>query len=150
MPCSFGLLHHPSPGADAQPNGLLRVTVTDRSVPLVTAAYGMWVARPVRTTALAPGRYAPARLLGEAPPRWPPPRGREPGGLAAVGGESSPHQGSPSLKVDDAGPRRRGERQRGSPDFSRARGGDVIRSALVDSASWISAAFRLSIPSKSR
>ena len=32
----------------AQPNGLREVTVTDRYVPLVTAAYGMWVARPAR------------------------------------------------------------------------------------------------------
>jgi hypothetical protein len=36
----------------AQPNGLLRVTVVDRRIPLVTAAYGTWVARPVRTTML--------------------------------------------------------------------------------------------------
>jgi hypothetical protein len=28
-----------------------------RQIPLVTAAYGTRVARPVRTTALAPGRY---------------------------------------------------------------------------------------------
>jgi hypothetical protein len=32
------------------------VTVTDRWIPLVTAAYGTRVARPARTTMLAPGR----------------------------------------------------------------------------------------------
>jgi hypothetical protein len=29
--------------------------VTDRCIPLVTAAYGTWVARPARTTTFAPG-----------------------------------------------------------------------------------------------
>ena len=55
MPCSFGLLPHCRSGTGAQPNGLLRVTVTVRGIPLVTAAYGTRVARPVRTTRLAPG-----------------------------------------------------------------------------------------------
>jgi hypothetical protein len=50
MPCSFGLLPHRRSGAGAQPNGLLRVTVIVRWIPLVTAAYGTWVARPARTT----------------------------------------------------------------------------------------------------
>jgi hypothetical protein len=40
MPCSFGLLPHPRSGTGAQPNGLLRVTVIDRQLPLVTAPYG--------------------------------------------------------------------------------------------------------------
>jgi hypothetical protein len=40
MPCSFGLLPHPRSGMGAHSNGLLEVTVTDRYVPLVTAAYG--------------------------------------------------------------------------------------------------------------
>jgi hypothetical protein len=31
------------------------VTVTIRCIPLVTAACGTWVARPARTTMLAPG-----------------------------------------------------------------------------------------------
>jgi hypothetical protein len=50
MPCSFGLLPHPRSGTGAQPDDLLRVTVTIRYVPLVTAAYGTWVARSARTT----------------------------------------------------------------------------------------------------
>jgi hypothetical protein len=55
MPCSFGPLQSPRSGAGAQCNGLLKVTVTVRCIPLVTAAYGTRVARPVRTTRLAPG-----------------------------------------------------------------------------------------------
>ena len=47
MPCSVGLLPHPRSGTGAQPNGRLRVTVIVRWIPLVTAAYGTWVARPV-------------------------------------------------------------------------------------------------------
>jgi hypothetical protein len=50
MPCSFALLPHPRSGIGVQPTGLLRVTVTVRWIPLVTAAYGTWVARPARTT----------------------------------------------------------------------------------------------------
>ena len=55
MPCSFGLLPHPRSGTCAQSNDILEVTVTDRWIPLVTAAYGTRVARPGRTTRLAPG-----------------------------------------------------------------------------------------------
>jgi hypothetical protein len=55
MPCSFALLHHPRSAACGQPSRLLRVTVTIRWIPLVTAACGTWVARPARTTMLAPG-----------------------------------------------------------------------------------------------
>jgi hypothetical protein len=40
MPCSFALLPHPRSAACALPSGRLRVTVTDRCIPLVTAAYG--------------------------------------------------------------------------------------------------------------
>jgi hypothetical protein len=54
MPCSFGLLPHPRSGMRAQPTGLREVTVTDRYIPLVTAAYGTRVARPAKTM-LAPG-----------------------------------------------------------------------------------------------
>jgi hypothetical protein len=54
MPCSFGLLPHPRPATGGQPTGLLEVTVTVRCIPLVTAAYGTWVARPVRMTTLPP------------------------------------------------------------------------------------------------
>jgi len=35
---------------DAHATGLVEVTVTDRYIPLVTAAYGTWVARPAPTT----------------------------------------------------------------------------------------------------
>ena len=52
MPCSFGLLPHPRSGSRRQRNRHLRVTVIDRYVPLVTAAYGTRVARPARTTTL--------------------------------------------------------------------------------------------------
>ena len=55
MPCSVGLLPYPRSAACAQPTGLLEVTVTDRCIPLVTAAYGTRVAREVRTTMLARG-----------------------------------------------------------------------------------------------
>jgi hypothetical protein len=55
MPCSFGLLPHPRSGTRAQPTGLLEVTVADRWIPPMTAAYGTRVARPARTTTLAPG-----------------------------------------------------------------------------------------------
>jgi hypothetical protein len=55
MPCSFDLLPHRRSEACAQPIGLLAVTVIVRWVPLVTAAYGTWVARPARTTTLPRG-----------------------------------------------------------------------------------------------
>jgi hypothetical protein len=50
MPCSFGLVPHRRSGTGGQPNGFLQVTVADRYIPLVTPAYGRWVARPARTT----------------------------------------------------------------------------------------------------
>jgi len=89
MPCSFGLLPHPRSETGTSPNGLLRVTVTDRYIPLVTTAYGTWVARPARTTMVRRGgdgshlnrRVRP--VLG-----YPMPRGQEPGGLAAAGWET--------------------------------------------------------------
>ena len=43
---------HPRSGRCAKPNGLFEVTVTVRYIPLVTAAYGTRVARPVRTTTI--------------------------------------------------------------------------------------------------
>ena len=55
MPCSFGLLPRRRSGTGSLPNGLLEVTVSIRWTPLVTAAYGTWVARPARTTMLALG-----------------------------------------------------------------------------------------------
>jgi hypothetical protein len=55
MPCSFGPLWLPRSGACSPLSGYLRVTVTVRWIPLVTAAYGTWVARPARTTRLAAG-----------------------------------------------------------------------------------------------
>jgi hypothetical protein len=64
MPCSFGLLPHPRSEPRAQLNDPLRVTVTVRWLPLVTAAYGTWVARPARTTTFARGGD------GSRPNRW--------------------------------------------------------------------------------
>jgi hypothetical protein len=55
MPCSFGLLPIPGQRVAAQPIDVLEVTVIDRYIPLVTAPYGTWVARPARTTRLARG-----------------------------------------------------------------------------------------------
>jgi hypothetical protein len=52
MPCSFGLLQHARSEASAQHNGLPGVTVIVRWIPLVTAACGTRVARPVRMNAL--------------------------------------------------------------------------------------------------
>jgi hypothetical protein len=68
MPCSFGLLPHPRSGMCAQPTGLLEVTVVVRWIPLETAAYGRWVARPARTTMLAPDGDVLTRPEGEAHP----------------------------------------------------------------------------------
>jgi hypothetical protein len=53
MPCSFGPT--PRSGAGDLFSDFLRVTVTVRWIPLVPAPYGTWVARPARTTTLAPG-----------------------------------------------------------------------------------------------
>jgi hypothetical protein len=50
MPCSFGLLPNPRSVTWAQSNGLLEVTVIDRWIPLVPAAYGTRVAWPAGTT----------------------------------------------------------------------------------------------------
>jgi hypothetical protein len=89
MPCSFGLLPHPRSGAGTQTNGLLKVTVTVRCIPLVTAAYGTRVARTARTTMVGRGGdgfHLNSRvrlILGD-----PLPRGQEPGGLAAAGWET--------------------------------------------------------------
>jgi hypothetical protein len=55
MPCSFGRLRWSRSVASAQHHSLLQVTVTVREIPLVTAAYGTWVARPARATMLALG-----------------------------------------------------------------------------------------------
>jgi hypothetical protein len=79
MPCSFDPLHSPRSGADAQSKGFLEVTVTDRWIPLVTAACGACVGRPARTTISAGGgdgsqlawRVRPVldnhRLVGKSP-----------------------------------------------------------------------------------
>jgi len=69
MPCSFGLLSHPRSEAGGLPTGLFEVTVTVRYIPLVTAAYGTRVARPVRTTRLHLAAMAPSSPEGEARPR---------------------------------------------------------------------------------
>src|SRR5215218_8670001 len=55
MPCSFGRLRWSRAAACAQRTGLPEVTVTDRCIPLLTAAYGTRVARPARTAMFAPG-----------------------------------------------------------------------------------------------
>ena len=55
MPCSFGLLRWYRSAACGQHHGSLEVTVSVRYIPLVTAAYGTWVARPARTLTLRPG-----------------------------------------------------------------------------------------------
>jgi hypothetical protein len=57
MPCSFAPCRRSRSGAYTLPSGTLEVTVTDRWIPLVTAAYpyGTRVARPARTTSLAYG-----------------------------------------------------------------------------------------------
>ena len=85
MPCSFGSLPHPRSETRAQPVGLLEVTVVVRWIPLVPAACGTRVARPARTTMLAPGGDG-SQLDGRVRPVHgdPPARGQEPGGLAAA------------------------------------------------------------------
>jgi hypothetical protein len=58
--------------ARAQHNGLLEVTVIDRWIPLVSAAYCMRVARPARTAMLLTWRRRlPAHPAGEAGPGGP-------------------------------------------------------------------------------
>jgi hypothetical protein len=64
MPCSFGLVLHPRSGTCAQPTGLREVTVMIRWIPLVTAAYGMRVARPASTTWLGLARAATSSRVG--------------------------------------------------------------------------------------
>jgi hypothetical protein len=54
MPCSFGLLPHPRSEAVRPAHRPLYLTVSVRWLPLVTAAYGMRVARPVGTMWFAP------------------------------------------------------------------------------------------------
>jgi hypothetical protein len=100
MPCSFGLLSHPRSEAGAQVDRPLGVTVTDRYVPLVTAAYGTPVARPVRTTRLPPGGDGPPLFQTVRPVRGDPsPRGQEPTGSrqAAHHDVTSPGSGRPRL-----------------------------------------------------
>jgi hypothetical protein len=87
MPCSFALFPHPRSAACALPSGLVRVTVTIRCIPLVTAAYDTRVARPPRTATLPTGgdgsqlacRVRPVlgdyRLVGKSPEG-----SRQPGG----------------------------------------------------------------------
>jgi hypothetical protein len=73
---------HPSQVRDGrQPTGLLEVTVTVRWIPLVPAACGTRVARPVRTTMAAPAATASPRPEGEARARRPLLRWQEPEGI---------------------------------------------------------------------
>jgi hypothetical protein len=69
MPCSFGLLPHPRSGAYSLPTGPLGVTVVDRWIPLVPAAYGTQIARTARIMRLAPGGDGSSSTAGEARPR---------------------------------------------------------------------------------
>jgi hypothetical protein len=52
MPCSFGPLPHPRSERSILVDSPYGVTVTIRYVPLVTAAYGTWMARPARRTVI--------------------------------------------------------------------------------------------------
>jgi hypothetical protein len=61
----------PGHGRATRVRDLLRVTVTVRWIPLVTAACGTRVARPARTTMLPPGGDGSQRPQGEARPRRP-------------------------------------------------------------------------------
>jgi hypothetical protein len=70
MPCSVAPSRRSRSVASGERNGCLGVTVTDRWVPLVTAACGTRVARPARTTMLGRGGDgSPAQPEGEARPR---------------------------------------------------------------------------------
>jgi hypothetical protein len=70
MPCSFGPLRSPRSGASGPLSDPLRVTVVVRWLPLVTAAYGTWVARPMRMTIVdMRRRRLRARLEVEIRPR---------------------------------------------------------------------------------
>jgi hypothetical protein len=104
MPCSFGLLPHPRSGMCALPIGLLELTVIIRWIPLVTAACGTRVARPAKTTMLAPGgdgsqlsrrvRPIPGNRFIVA---------KSPEGLAAAGGETrTPRRMSSSPRGQEA------------------------------------------------
>ena len=80
MPCSFSLLPHLRSGSGAQLDRPAGVTLSVRWIPLATAAYGTWVARPAITTTLAPGSDgAPAR-----------PEGRPGGDHHSLAGHGSP------------------------------------------------------------
>jgi hypothetical protein len=63
----FRLLRHPRSAMCAQPTGLREVTVIVRWIPLVTAAYGMRVARPARTTGSQLAATAPSSTGGRGP-----------------------------------------------------------------------------------
>jgi hypothetical protein len=69
MPCSFALLPRPRSTACAQHHGPLEVTVSVRQIPLVTATYGTWVARPASTTMLAAGGDGSQLARGVRPAR---------------------------------------------------------------------------------
>jgi hypothetical protein len=67
MPCSFGSQYHRRSAVCGQPSSHSRVTVIVRWIPLDTAAYGTWVARPVRRRRSHLAATAPALLLGGGP-----------------------------------------------------------------------------------
>jgi hypothetical protein len=71
MPRGFSLLSHRRSATGARCNGPVQMTVTARWIPLVTAAYGTWVAWPATTTWLPPDSDGlPARQEGQPGPRW--------------------------------------------------------------------------------
>jgi hypothetical protein len=104
MPCSFGPSVLRWSEACDPPNDLLEVTVTDRQIPLVPAAYGTPVARPARTTRLAPGGD-PGRLNGWLSPQEAAGERGDPGLLDCPGlpdgGGPRPHRlGVPGHRAD--------------------------------------------------
>ena len=87
MPCSFAPLTLRRSRACAQLIDSRRLTVIVRCIPLVTAAYGTWVARPARTTTLPHGgngfqlAQRGEAVLGDHCPVGKSPEGsRQPGG----------------------------------------------------------------------
>jgi hypothetical protein len=76
----FWLLPHPGQRQAPSPNGLPGVTVTDRYVSLVTAAYGTRVARPGENDDASPVAATASSL----------PRGRGPSAVTSTSGGWDP------------------------------------------------------------
>jgi hypothetical protein len=107
MPCSFSAVRSPRSGVVSQLRGPIRLTVTDRYVPLVTAAYGTRMARPASTTMLVSDGEGSqvVRCVGPSP-RRPLPHWQEPRRLAAAWaaelGSAPTVAEAPALRVDCA------------------------------------------------